>query len=174
MPGVIAGPRTSSVAWEAKHARELSEHMRGAFGTPPGLPLESRVRPSPSSPADLAGLARQTVLPPSRPLTQFYSDKEPPRSPASLVGIGINKPGNSYARYEDDAEDLWAPENADGASLRPFSFAVRASAVSSMRGSSDGHGHGGGRKSFFGRFGGSVTSLFGGSQGGSGSMMDMQ
>jgi hypothetical protein len=171
MPGVIAGPRTSSVAWEAKHARELSEHMRGVFGTPPGLPIESRVRPSPSSPADLAGLARQTVLPPSRPLTQFYSDKEPPRSPASLVGVG--KPRNGYGRYEEeDAEDLWSPENADGGGLRPFSFAVRAGAVSSMRGSSDGHG--GGRKSFFGRFGGSVTSLFGGSQGGSGSMMDMQ
>jgi hypothetical protein len=64
---------------------------------------------------------------------------------------------------------LWSPVSAGDGSLRPFSFAVRAGAAAGR----DGEGHGG-RKSLWGRWGGSVTSFFGGSQGGSGSMMDMQ
>jgi hypothetical protein len=179
---IIAGPRTSSIAWDAKHARELSEHMRGVFGTPPGPPAVSLVRPSPSSPADLANLGhRPQVMTPNRPLTQMYNNKEPLRVPGSITGRKLyqnDKPSPVYADgrtedFRDDADDLWSPLAGDGQNLRPFSFAVRAGAVSSAsRGSSDDHG--GGRRSIFGRFGGSVTSLFGGSQGGSGSMMDMQ
>ena len=67
----------------------------------------------------------------------------------------------------EDKDELWSP-GAD-TNLRPFSFAVRAGATAS-RSSSDGHG----RRSLWGKWGGSVTSLFGGSQGGSGSMVDMQ
>jgi hypothetical protein len=107
---IVAGPRTSSVAW----GRE-----------------ERSIRPSPSSPADLANLARP------RPLVQF----RPP-----------DRKGKSF-------QQDWPPESG----LRPFSFAVRAA-----QGSNDGH------RNILGRWGGSVTSFFGGSQGGSGSMMDMQ
>lgn len=101
---IVAGPRTSSVAW----------------GT---------IRTSPSSPADLANLARP------RPLVQI-------------------RPPDKGKSFQQD----WPPESG----LRPFSFAVRA------QGSNDGH------RNILGRWGGSVTSFFGGSQGGSGSMMDMQ
>ena len=69
----------------------------------------------------------------------------------------------------DDMDEFWPPTPESG--LRPFSFAVRAGAGGggSVSGS-DGHG----RRTMFGRFGGSVTSFFGGSNHGSGSMMDMQ
>ena len=69
--------------------------------------------------------------------------------------------------WMEDDTDIWPPV-ADGG-LRPFSFAVRAGATA-MKGSSDDHG----RRKLWGRWGGSVTSLFGGSHGGSGSMVDMQ
>jgi len=115
---IIAGPRTSSVAWYKPD------------------PLEPKIRPSPSSPADLAR---------SRPSVQFARPER--KSSGSLW-----------------AEE-WPPSPESG--LRPFSFAVRAGAA---RGSSDGHG----KRNILGRWGGSVTSFFGGSQGGSGSMMDMQ
>ena len=73
--------------------------------------------------------------------------------------------------YDENDDDLWPPPSENG--LRPFSFAVRAAGgggAGSVHGS-DGHG---GRRSIFSKFGGSMTSLFGGSQGGSGSMVDMQ
>lgn len=72
-----------------------------------------------------------------------------------------------WAETDDEA---WPPISPAESGLRPFSFAVRAGAAGG-KGSSDGHG---GRKSLLGRWGGSVTSFFGGSAGGSGSMMDMQ
>lgn len=104
-------------------------------------------------------------------------------------GRGISSPGllenastlsvnNNY----DRSEQLTPQIDPDASSMRPFSFAVRAQAPTSAR-SSPGprasdpmdtrRASAGG--SVFGRWGGSVTSFFGGSQGGmSGSMMDMQ
>lgn len=75
-----------------------------------------------------------------------------------------------------DTEDLWPPGydemSPSSGHLRPFSFAVRAGAQGhDGRPGSISSNH---RRSFFGRFGDSVTSLFTGSHGGSGSMMDMQ
>lgn len=91
-------------------------------------------------------------------------------SPGALEPLAINTNVNNTG---DD--DLWTPNQPQG--LRPFSFAVRAGAAAAREGS-EGHGSVGGgpgqRKSLWGRWGGSVTSFFGGSQGGSGSMVDMQ
>lgn len=185
---IIAGPRTSSVAWEAKHARELSEQLRGAFTSPQRAPQLSLVRPSPSSPAELANIANGRPVPPplTRPLTQSYPDCGPGvtahisptsftqplnmRADHSMHGNGFKNP--AFRQNEDwpeDDEELWEPSSAADGGLRPFSFAVRAGATAT-RGSSDGHG----RRSLWGRWGGSVTSLFGGSHGDSGSMVDMQ
>ncbi|KAK4686607.1 hypothetical protein P7C73_g3518, partial [Tremellales sp. Uapishka_1] len=174
-------PRTSgsSAQWDARHARELSEHMRGAFvsSSPPVL---QPIRPSPSTPTMLGAQAngRGQVKLPARPQTHFYPDREPvsnPRMPISgppttraRHGKGISSPSILERTYpQDDVE--WDDALSPGESgLRPFSFAVRAGAQAGQE-SSDGHG----RRSIWGKFGGSVTSLFGGSQGGSGSMMDM-
>lgn len=72
-----------------------------------------------------------------------------------------------------DTEDLWPGYDELGSpgsgNLRPFSFAVRAGQQREREGSIGSH-H---RRSFFGKFGDSVTSFFTGSHGGSGSMMDM-
>ena len=128
------------------------------------------MRPSPSSPADLAKIGvetsplrpRRDASQPSQATVASPNSRKSPGSPQTYDRI--LKAGD---RWGGD-EDMWPPMSPAESGLRPFSFAVRASATA--RGSSDGHG----RKSFFGRWGGSVTSLFGGSQGGSGSMMDMQ
>jgi hypothetical protein len=110
-----------------------------------------------------------------RPHTQLLPEaaehiNPTPHSARSRYEKGISSPGALGSpqpdRWDDD-DALWSPVSAGDGSLRPFSFAVRAGAAAG-----DGHGHG--RKSLFGRWGGSVTSFFGGSQGGSGSMMDMQ
>lgn len=99
-----------------------------------------------------------------------------PHSARSRYEKGISSPGTLERspqpdRWADDDDDaLWSPVSGGDGSLRPFSFAVRAGAAAARDG---GHGHDG-RKSLWGRWGGSVTSFFGGSQGGSGSMMDMQ
>lgn len=152
------------------------------------------LRQSPSTPAGLSNVSVQA----RRPRTQYVPDREPGINGASLSAqtsrqtLSINTPtqrpsshfkapsstsvpkarGSQY--YTDDwsdTEDLWAPSSPASGNLRPFSFAVRAGAGGGQ-GSDGGHS----RKSFFGRFGGSVTSLFtgAGSHGGSGSMMDMQ
>lgn len=131
---IIAGPRTSSVAWY-QNRRESEEQA------PIGI------RPSPSSPADLAHMSR-----PHRPQVQFTASRAADRQ---SMGSSLRV----------DPEEPWPPISS--AELRPFSFAVRAGAA---RESNDGHG----KRTVLGRWGGSVTSFFGGSQGGSGSMMDMQ
>lgn len=79
--------------------------------------------------------------------------------------------GRESRYFTDDFSDdeLWPPASPGSGNLRPFSFAVRAGAARG-EGSEGSHN----RRSFFGRFGDSVTSLFAGSHGGSGSMMDMQ
>ena len=91
-----------------------------------------------------------------------------------------------YNFANDDTSTMdWDP--AANAALRPFSFAVWAGkkgGASSVRSSPGPGREGNGRSSVLGRWGGSVTSLFGGSQAGShwgsshggnsGSMMDMQ
>ncbi len=176
------------MVWEAKHARDLSAQIRGAFSSPTRTPQLSLVRPSPSSPADLANIANGRPLPPliTLPLTHFYPDREPARS-AHRSPISLNQPSNERntkgynarngidlrQQVDDDwlegDDELWAPPSQADRGIRPFSFAVRAGATAA-KGSSDGHG----RRTLWGRWGGSVTSLFGGSQGGSGSMMDMQ
>ena len=177
---IVAGPRSSSVAGEAKHTRESSEQLSGAFNSPIRDPYLSLVRPSPSSPADLANIAqgRMPPTPLTRPLTHI--DREPVtarRPPMPLILQTDKRRSGVFERsrnVDDDwleaNEDRWSPMSPAESGRRPFSFAMRAGATAS-RGSSDGHG---GRRSLWGRWGGSVTSLFGGSQGGSGSMIDMQ
>jgi hypothetical protein len=159
------GTRTSSISWEQRSARELREPT--TF-TPPG------VRPSPSTPTELTNVRSRPIVAP-RPHTQLLPEaaehiNPTPHSARSRYEKGISSPGALGSpqpdRWDDD-DALWSPVSAGDGSLRPFSFAVRAGAAAG-----DGHGHG--RKSLFGRWGGSVTSFFGGSQGGSGSMMDMQ
>ena len=177
---VLAGPRSSSVAWEQKHARDQSERSS-----------QQHVKPSPSSPADLAGIAaRPQQIPTSRPQTHFYPDREPAaqRSPMAHTpsqcspitsareynrrSVNSTKTFDRSLRtdiYGETDDEMWPPISPAESGLRPFSFAVRAGATAGR--SSDGHNQ---RKSILGRWGGSVTSFFGGSQGGSGSMMDMQ
>ncbi|WWC71329.1 uncharacterized protein I206_105283 [Kwoniella pini CBS 10737] len=158
----------------------------GVYTPVRSTPTLSVVRPSPSTPANLTGLANPPrAAPLQRPLTHFLPDREPslgaPRTPIYASPIAVStrsrhgKQGSSPGLLErspapgtcdESNEELWSPGDEPGAGLRPFSFAVRAGATAG----SDGHG---GRKSLWGRFGGSVTSLFGGSQNGSGSMMDM-
>ncbi|OCF32661.1 hypothetical protein I316_05582 [Kwoniella heveanensis BCC8398] len=173
-------------------AASAMDQYGGAFTPVRQTPALSIVRPSPSSPANLTGLASAPprVAPLQRPLTHFLPDREPslsaPRtpqygSPASATSrVRHGKQGSSpgvlerspqrSGTYEESNEELWSPDEATGGNLRPFSFAVRAGAAAARDGAgSDGHG----RRSLWGRFGGSVTSLFGGSQNGSGSMMDM-
>lgn len=151
-------------------------------------PSAPALRQSPSTPA---GLGSQ-VTHRSRPKT-YYSDREPPlpTSPnLSAVPLAQQPQANRASHYKvpsggstipkgrdsrflsaddwSDTEDLWAPASPASGNLRPFSFAVRAGAGGN--GSESSHN----RRSFFGRFGGSVTSLFTGhTHGGSGSMMDM-
>jgi hypothetical protein len=161
------------------------------------VPLGPTLRQSPSTPA---GLGSQ-VTHRSRPRT-YYSDREP-MPQLNVAGIGASAaaaaaaaaagsstrtshykvPSGStmpkaresrfYAADDgwSDGDDLWPPASPASGNLRPFSFAVRAGAAGGGQGSEGGHS----RRSFFGRFGGSVTSLFtGNTHGGSGSMMDMQ
>lgn len=163
---IVAGPRTSSISWQS-----------GSY-TP--LPAQPPVRPSPSTPAEL-GSTRTRAAAQQRPLTHYYSESATPGnvSPAahsvrSRYEKGISSPGTlehatRLERWADD-EELWSPASGGESSIRPFSFAVRAGAAAGREGSEGGHG----RRSLFGRWGGSVTSFFGGSQGGSGSMIDMQ
>ncbi|KAK8854582.1 hypothetical protein IAR55_003321 [Kwoniella newhampshirensis] len=180
----IRGTQSNALAWDTKHARDLSEHMRGAFTPTRTTPALSVVRPSPSSPANLTALASgPKPTPLQRPLTHYIPEREPalgaPRtplyaSPVTRRDANGSSPGFREQRsvrsemYDDANEELWSP--TDGTGLRPFSFAVRAGATAARDGSEGGHG---GRRSLWGRWGGSVTSLFGGSQNGSGSMMDM-
>jgi hypothetical protein len=119
----------------------------------------------------------------------------------SSPGLLETRQPDTYGRYAP-SDPAWTPQPAGQGRLdeqitppiRPFSFAVwagrngDASGAYSSR-SSPGPRHGGARydeadgrsvrsgtgSGFFGRWGGSVTSFFGGSQGGvSGSMIDMQ
>lgn len=161
------------------------------------------LRQSPSSPANLLASPVAPIATsrsnPQRPMTQYLPRREPARefrtprgydsssvgkrghskntsSTSALEPLTINTnvkgTGDDGRRIDDD--DLWTPDQPQG--LRPFSFAVRAGAAAAREGS-EGHGSvrdgSGQRKSLWGRWGGSVTSFFGGSQGGSGSMVDM-
>ncbi|ODO11040.1 hypothetical protein I350_01642 [Cryptococcus amylolentus CBS 6273] len=162
---------------------------RGASGSSPRH-APGGMRPSPSSPAglSLSSTAAQAPLrqaPLQRPLTHYLPEREPmtmrqPVTPTNRVDAfshsnSILTPQSRHFRnspsQEPDTEELWSPDDEPTQKLRPFSFAVRAGAVA-RDGSEGGHGAGA-RKSLFGRWGGSVTSFFGGSQNGSGSMMDM-
>ena len=163
----VPGPRTSSISWDQRSAREPSQ----AFSTP-------SVRPSPSTPNELTNVRSRPQIGP-RPHTQLLPEaaerinlNPTPHSARSRYEKGISSPGTLERspqpdRWDDD-DALWSPASGDG-SLRPFSFAVRAGAAAGR----DGEGQNA-RKSLFRQWGGSVTSFFGGSQGGSGSMMDMQ
>lgn len=180
--GAVIAPRTSSIEWD----RRPSQRPGGVNVVQPILPYTAPLRPSPSSPAELANLhARPRQAPAQRPTTHFVPETEPlqpiNRTPQSgSVGKGrhnkgISSPGllQSSPRLGDNVPDNddepWEPLSPAESGLRPFSFAVRAGAAAARDGS-EGHG---GRRSLWGRWGGSVTSFFGGSQGGSGSMMDM-
>jgi hypothetical protein len=115
----------------------------------------------------------------SQPASRTTSRKSPTTS--------AFRQDQQYNFTNDDTSTMdWDPAG-DNSPLRPFSFAVWAGkngGASSVR-SSPGPGRdGNGRSSILGRWSGSVTSLFGGSQAGShwgsshggnsGSMMDMQ
>ncbi|WWD02130.1 hypothetical protein V865_000168 [Kwoniella europaea PYCC6329] len=180
------GAQPSHLSWD-KYGRDINDQMRGVQTPIQGTPSLSVVRPSPSSPANLTALANPLrPAPIQRPLTHFLPDREPslgtPRTPLYASPVSATprsrhgKQGSSpgllerQGAYEESNEELWSPGEESGAGLRPFSFAVRAGAAAGRDGGSDGHG---GRRSLWGRFGGSVTSFFGGSQNGSGSMMDM-
>lgn len=193
--GAGAGSRSSSLMWDHSNSVPTAESSRGGPYTPVSVPPPniSLVRPSPSSPADLVKAGRDRVKPPplQRPLTHFIPDREPAPSvsraplqdvspvtngaaPRARHGKGISSPGVLQSSPQlgeafDAEEDLYSPISPAESGMRPFSFAVRAGAAAAREGS-EGHG----RRSLFGRWGGSVTSFFGGSQGGSGSMVDMQ
>ncbi|OWZ70446.1 hypothetical protein AYX14_04128 [Cryptococcus neoformans] len=154
------------------------------------------LRQSPSSPANLLASPVVSTAPsrsnPPRPMTHYLPQREPAREILTPIGYNsssVGKRGHSKNTSSPGAleplaintnvnntgdDDLWTPDQPQG--LRPFSFAVRAGAAAAREGS-EGHGSVGGgpgqRKSLWGRWGGSVTSFFGGSQGGSGSMVDM-
>ena len=181
--GAVIAPRTSSIDWDG-HPTQRTGRINVVQ---PILPHTAPLRPSPSSPAELANLhARPRQTPAQRPTTHFIPEAEPlqpiNRTPqAGSVGKGrhnkgISSPGllQSSPKLGDDMpyndDEPWEPLSPTESGLRPFSFAVRAGAAAARDGS-EGHG---GRRSLWGRWGGSVTSFFGGSQGGSGSMMDMQ
>ncbi|WVF67590.1 hypothetical protein IAT40_002348 [Kwoniella sp. CBS 6097] len=189
----VSSHESQSMAFVAPSAASAMDQFGGAFTPVRQTPALSIVRPSPSSPANLTGLASAPAraAPLQRPLTHFLPDREP--SPSALRTPQYGSPASATSRvrhgkqgsspgvlerspqrsgtYEESNEELWSPDEATGGNLRPFSFAVRAGAAAARDGGgSDGHG---GRRSLWGRFGGSVTSLFGGSQNGSGSMMDM-
>lgn len=170
-----AGPRNSSISWDQRSALELRETIREPL-TP------AIVRPSPSTPTELAALRpKPAAVSVPRPHTQLLPETAAerytptPHSARSRYEKGVSSPGTLERspqpdRWAEDEDALWSPVSAGDGSLRPFSFAVRAGAAAAR----DGVEGGGGRKSLWGRWGGSVTSFFGGSQGGSGSMMDMQ
>ncbi|WVQ95166.1 hypothetical protein IAU59_002260 [Kwoniella sp. CBS 9459] len=190
----VSSHEGQGMSYAAPSRASAMDQYGGAFTPVRQTPALSVVRPSPSSPANLMGLASAPprVAPLQRPLTHFLPDREPslsaPRtpqygSPASATSrVRHGKQGSSpgvlerspqrSGTYEESNEELWSPDEANGGNLRPFSFAVRAGAAAARDGAGS-DGHGGGRRSLWGRFGGSVTSLFGGSQNGSGSMMDM-
>ncbi|WRT68634.1 uncharacterized protein IL334_005612 [Kwoniella shivajii] len=184
------GAQSSALGWSRQRNSDMNGQIRGVYTPTRNTPQLSVVRPSPSTPANLTASApapRTQVL--QRPLTHFIPDREPslgaPRTPlynspmSGSTRTRHGKQGSSpglierspppTGTYEESNEELWSPDEEGGANLRPFSFAVRAGATAARDGGSDGHG----RRSLWGRFGGSVTSLFGGSQNGSGSMMDM-
>lgn len=193
MPGLRAtGSRTSSLTWDATQPlRQPVEYTprSAAYPSSPATMPQSLVRPSPSSPADLAmGGRPPRAIPIPRPTTHFIPDREPnPNPPRQKLGVQTSNynstslmpsPGmgglgsrDRWGGSPDPGDDeQWPPISPAESGMRPFSFAVRAGATGGERGSDSGHG----RRSIFGRWGGSVTSFFGGSQGGSGSMMDMQ
>ncbi|GMK59802.1 hypothetical protein CspeluHIS016_0900190 [Cutaneotrichosporon spelunceum] len=155
-----------------------------------------RLRESPSTPAGLNSAIK------ARPRTHYDREPTSAASrlstatnirPAPALGFGtspsnrtshLKAPSGStgpkgrdskfYAGDEwSDTEDLWPGYDELGSpastNLRPFSFAVRAGQQREREGSVGSH-H---RRSIFGKFGDSVTSLFTGSHGGSGSMIDM-
>lgn len=194
MPSLAAtGSRTSSLMWDHNTAainaapRRSGEQIRGVTFPPTPTGVPSLVRPSPSSPAELSMATRAPrTVPLQRPSTQFIPDREPApvvsrqklniqtsnynsSSLSPAAGLGPAGSRDRWAATADQGDELWPPISPAESGIRPFSFAVRAGAVAE-RGSDSGHG----RRSIFGRWGGSVTSFFGGSQGGSGSMMDMQ
>lgn len=167
------------------------DHVGGALNAPRSLPNAglhpATLRQSPSTPA---ALGQQPVPQLTRPKSQYFPDREPSPYQQGRPSLNVNTapqlrpshlkgPSSSSvpkqqrdSRFEDwsDTEDLWPPASpSSGQNLRPFSFAVRAGAAG-REGSDGGHS----RRSFLGKWGGSVTSLFtGGTHGGSGSMMDM-
>jgi hypothetical protein len=155
-----------------------------------------RLRESPSTPAGLNSGIK------ARPRTQYDREPTSAASrlstatnirPSPTLGLGtspsnrtshLKAPSGStgpkgreskfYAGDDwSDTEDLWPGYDELGSpasgNLRPFSFAVRAGQQREREGSIGSH-H---RRSFFGKFGDSVTSFFTGSHGGSGSMIDM-
>lgn len=130
----------------------------------------SSVKPSPSSPADLSAIAGRgstARTTPARPMTHYIPEREPRPADHSLRPT-LTSLSTSPGQYMNDLD--YSPISPADSGVRPFSFAVRAGATGHGMGESEQNG----RRSFFGRWGGSVTSFFGGSQGGSGSMMDMQ
>lgn len=175
-----APPQIEYEAYEDQHGGSSRPPIVHNVSTPTSTPaVPSMVKPSPSSPADLSLISARTpsskpII--ARPVTHFIPEREPRQTDPLRLRPTVTNITTAPMRYNQGQPDVeeYSPISPEESGVRPFSFAVRAGATGQGTGQghqgSDGHG----RRSFFGRWGGSVTSFFGGSQGGSGSMMDMQ
>lgn len=163
-PADLSAIASSRINKAAPLSRPLTHFIpeREHVGRGVGAGMTSARAASPASPSSRDALRLRPVI------TNLST------SPMDRYGAGAGT-GNSINLNDRGEQMDHSPISPADSGMRPFSFAVRAGAVANGSGQgSDGHGTAGGRRSFFGRWGGSVTSFFGGSQGGSGSMMDMQ
>ncbi|KLT43385.1 hypothetical protein CC85DRAFT_301392 [Cutaneotrichosporon oleaginosum] len=198
LSGSLASQRTARVSMERGAPSIKAPSISTARSAPVTMQQPvPRLRESPSTPAGLNSGIK------ARPRTHYDREPTSAASrlstatnirPSPNLGLGtspsnrashLKAPSGStgpkgreskfYAGDDwSDTEDLWPGYDELGGSagsnnLRPFSFAVRAGQQREREGSIGSH-H---RRSFFGKFGDSVTSFFTGSHGGSGSMMDM-
>ncbi|KAJ9116492.1 hypothetical protein QFC22_004934 [Naganishia vaughanmartiniae] len=167
------------IRYASSNGRQLSEYGNTARAVPrvPAMQLDVRKGRGISSP----GLLEMSFQPPSRVNSR----------PSPTAGSFRQDQMYNFTDDEESMIDLTDQDQQRSGStpLRPFSFAVRAGRSSGNAGStrsSPGPGEGrDGLSGVLGRWGGSVTSFFGGSQAGgshwggshagnSGSMMDMQ
>ncbi|BEI79673.1 hypothetical protein CcaverHIS002_0102020 [Cutaneotrichosporon cavernicola] len=197
LSGSMVAQRTARVSMERGAPSIKTPSISTARSAPVTMQQPvPRLRESPSTPAGLNSGIK------ARPRTHYDREPTSAASrlstatnirPAPALGLGtspsnrtshLKAPSGStgpkgreskfYAGDDwSDTEDLWPGYDELGSpastNLRPFSFAVRAGQQREREGSIGSH-H---RRSFFGKFGDSVTSFFTGSHGGSGSMIDM-
>lgn len=197
--GSVSGQRTARVSMERGAPSIKAPSISTARSAPVTMQQPvPRLRESPSTPAGLnSGIKSRprTHYLPDREPTSAASRLSTATNirPSPNLGVSVSPTNRSshlkapsgstgpkgreskfYAGDDwSDTEDLWPGYDELGSpgsgNLRPFSFAVRAGQQRDREGSIGSH-H---RRSFFGKFGDSVTSFFTGSHGGSGSMIDM-